>query len=217
MKTWAEDLEAIGASGIVLVIRGLEPSLARRTAQALYDVGIRAIEVTVDTPGALETIAALAAEMPGDTVVGAGTVLDASTAAMAVHAGARFLFAPNLNTEVIRTANRYGRLAIPGVMTPTEMVQAAEAGAPAVKLFPASVVGPDFIKQVRSPLPHIPIIPTGGINEENVAEFMKAGAFAVGVGAGLLKDDPQRGRWDALQERAARLVERVAQARGASR
>lgn len=216
MESRANSLQAIGASGIVLVIRGLEPSLARRTAQVLYEVGIRVIEVTVDTPGALETIAFLAAQMPKDAVIGAGTVLDGATAAMAVHAGARFLFAPNLNLEVVRTANRYGCLAIPGVMTPTEMTQAAEAGAPAVKLFPASVVGAEFLRQVRSPLPHIPIIPTGGINEQNVAEFFDAGAFAVGVGSGLLKDDPEHGRWDAVIERAARFVACVAQARGAS-
>ena len=213
MSSMDTSLESIHASGVIVVLRGLETAVALRTAEVLYAVGIRVVEVTVDSPGALRTIEALTAELPNDALVGAGTVLDGAAATAAIQAGARFLFAPNLNAAVIRTANRYGRLAIPGVMTPTEMMQAAEAGAPAVKLFPANVVGSEFIRQVRAPLPHIPIIPTGGISEQNVAEFIRAGAFAVGVGAGLLKDDPQNGRYDAVKQRALRLVERVAEAR----
>ncbi len=213
----SRNLEAIHQSGIIVVFRALPPDVAVQTAKALYKEGIRVVEVTVDSPGALETIETLAQEMPNDVMVGAGTVLDAPAAAAAIRAGAQFLFAPNLNVDVIKTANRYGRIAIPGVMTPTEMVNAAEAGALAVKLFPANVLGTEFIKQVRAPLPHIPIIPTGGINEENVARFIEAGAFAVGVGASLIRDDPQNGRMQAVQDRARRLVEAVAAARSLQR
>src|SRR5690606_13824537 len=117
--------------------------------------------------GAYETIERLASSMQGKAAIGAGTVLDPAAAVAAIQSGAAFLFAPNLNEKVIEVANRHGRLAIPGVMTPTEMVKAAEAGAQAVKLFPAIVLGPAFVRQVRAPLPHIPVIPTGGIGPDN--------------------------------------------------
>jgi len=208
------DFEVIRQSGLIVVLRGLDTQLSIATAEALYEVGIRVLEVTVDSPGALETIAGMTQGLPDDVLIGAGTVLDATSAVQAIHAGARFLFAPNLNVSVINAANRYGRIAIPGVMTPTEMVQAVEAGARAVKVFPAIALGPDYVKQVRAPLPHIPIIPTGGINEENVGRFIEAGAIAAGVGGSLLGDDPQNGRLDRVKERAARLVQRVAEARG---
>lgn len=209
----SRSLEGIQQSGIIVVFRSLEPNIAVQTAHALYEVGIRVVEVTVDSPGAFETIATMSNQLPKDVLVGAGTVLDAPSATAAIRAGAQFLLAPNLNVDVIKTANRYGRVAIPGVMTPTEMVNAAEAGAPAVKLFPANVLGTEFIKQVRAPLPHIPIIPTGGISEENVARFIEVGAFAVGVGASLIRDDPQNGRLDAVKDRARALVDAVAKAR----
>lgn len=206
--------QAIRQSGLIVVLRALPPALAVKTSLALYEVGVRVVEVTVDSPDALESIASLHRELPSDAVVGAGTVLDAASVSMAVHAGARFLFAPNLNLDVIQAANRLGRIAIPGVMTPTEMVTAVEAGAMAVKLFPANVVGEAFLAQVRGPLPHIPVIPTGGISESNVARFIKAGAVAVGAGGSLLQNDPFEGRFDAVKSRARRLLEEIAAARG---
>lgn len=208
-----DSLAKIRESGVIAVMRGLDPEAAQKTADALYEGGITVLEVTVDAPKALETIETLAASMEGKALVGAGTVLDAATAAAAIRAGAAFLFAPNLNEEVVQTANRYGRMAIPGVMTPTEMVRAAEAGALAVKLFPANVLGPGYIKQVRAPLPHIPIIPTGGIGPENAADYIKAGAIAVGAGGGLLGGDVAAGRFDRITERARRLVTVVATAK----
>lgn len=206
-------LNAIRQSGVIAVLRGLAPEQAIDAADALYQGGITVLEVTVDAPKALESVEALAQSMKGKALVGAGTVLDPASAIAAIRAGAAFLFAPNLNEEVIKTANRYGRMAIPGVMTPTEMVRAAEAGALAVKLFPANVVGPGFIKQVRAPLPHIPIIPTGGIGPDNAAEYIRAGAIAVGAGGGLLGDDVAAGRFDRITQRARELVSVVAAAK----
>lgn len=208
-----ECMAYIRQSGVIAVLRGLDPEAALKTADALYEGGITVLEVTVDAPKALESIEALCGAMKGRALVGAGTVLDAATAAAAIRAGAAFLFAPNLNEEVVKTANRYGRMAIPGVMTPTEMVRAAEAGALAVKLFPANVLGPAYIKQVRAPLPHIPIIPTGGIGPENAADYIRAGAIAVGAGGGLLGGDVAAGRFDRITQRARELVNVVAAAK----
>lgn len=209
----ADCLKTIQHSGIIAVLRGLEPKAALATAAALYEGGISVLEVTVDAPRALESIEALVASMKGKALIGAGTVLDAASAAAAIRAGASFLFAPNLNEDVIETANRYGRMAIPGVMTPTEMTRAVEAGAQAVKLFPANVLGPGFIKQVRAPLPHIPVIPTGGIGPDNAGEYIKAGAIAIGAGGGLLGDDVAAGRFDRITERARELARVVAAAK----
>jgi len=207
-------LSWIGESGLIAVIRGYETATAVKIGDALIRGGIKVLEVTVDSPGALETVGELAAALQGRGLVGAGTVLDETTAVAAIRAGAEFLFAPSLNERVIEAANRYGKIAIPGVLTPTEMVRASECGARVVKLFPASVVGPGFIKQVRGPLPHIPVIPTGGIDEHNVVDYIRAGAFAVGAGGGLIGSDAREGNFDALVERARRLVETIAQARG---
>lgn len=208
-----ESLQAIERCGVIAVIRGLETRTALEAATALYEGGITVLEVTVDTPGAYETIERLASSMQGKALIGAGTVLDPAAAVAAIQSGAAFLFAPNLNEKVIEVANRHGRLAIPGVMTPTEMVRAAAAGAPAVKLFPASVLGPGFIKQVKAPLPHIPVIPTGGVDERNAADFIRAGAAAVGIGGSLLKDSVERGAFHEIAERARSLVELVREAR----
>lgn len=208
-----ESLAAIRESGIVAVMRKMEVDTCIRVAQALLEGGIRVLEITVDAPRAAEMIYAVSQAMRGEALVGAGTVLDAEAAVSAIQAGAAFIFSPCLEPEVIRAANRYGRVAIPGVMTPTEMVRAAAAGAPAVKLFPASVLGPGFIKQVKAPLPHIPVIPTGGVDERNAADFIRAGAAAVGIGGSLLKDSVERGAFHEIAERARSLVELVREAR----
>lgn len=208
-----ESLQAIERCGVIAVIRGLETRAALEAATALYEGGITVLEVTVDTPGAYETIERLASSMQGKAAIGAGTVLDPAAAVAAIQSGAAFLFAPNLNEKVIEVANRHGRLAIPGVMTPTEMVKAAEAGAQAVKLFPANVLGPAFIRQVRAPLPHIPVIPTGGIGPDNAGAFIEAGAIAVGAGGGLLGDDVKTGRLHQVTGRAKALVAAVAAAK----
>lgn len=199
-------LRYIEESGLIAVIRGLEPDVSVKTAEALYAGGVRVMEITVDAVNAIESIEKTARALEGKALVGAGTVLDPASAVAAIRAGAAFLFAPNLDPTVIEAANTYGKVAIPGAMTPTEMVQAVRAGAAAVKIFPANILGPDFVKQVKAPLPHIPIIPTGGVGSHNAADFIKAGALAVGVGGSLLGKDVETGHFDAVTERAKELV-----------
>jgi 2-dehydro-3-deoxyphosphogluconate aldolase/(4S)-4-hydroxy-2-oxoglutarate aldolase len=208
------DMKRITRSGVIGVMRGMQARTVELVANALYAGGVEVLEVTVDAPGAMQMIASVTAALGDKALIGAGTVLDAETARAALLAGAQFIFCPTLCTEVIAMANRYGKVVIPGVMTPTEMLQAYTAGAPMVKLFPAQAVGPDFIKQVRGPLPHIPIIPTGGVSASNVQAYIKAGAAAVGVGGALV--DPNAiaaGQYDLLTTRAKELVSLVAEAR----
>jgi 2-dehydro-3-deoxyphosphogluconate aldolase/(4S)-4-hydroxy-2-oxoglutarate aldolase len=180
-----ENLQRIFNSGIIAVIRGARPEKVRRIAQALAQGGVEVLEVTVDSPGALGTIEQVAQQQEG-ALVGAGTVLDPETARAAILAGAQFIFTPTLDVRVIEMANRYDRVVIPGAMTPTEILAAYQAGALAVKVFPAQVLGPAFIRQVRGPLGHIPMIPTGGVDEGNVADFIAAGAAGVGIGGALV-------------------------------
>ena len=207
-------LQLIEETGIVAVIRGMEPAKMAKIAKALVAGGIKALEVTMNSPKPLkmiEEVKALVADT--DVVIGAGTVLDPESARSAILAGAEFIFSPSLNPAVITMANRYGKLVMPGVMTPSEMVTAWEAGADLVKIFPASVVGPAFLKSVQAPLPQIRMIPTGGISLANAASYLEAGAIALGVGGGLLAQELIAGEdYQALTERAqafCRLVEKT--------
>jgi 2-dehydro-3-deoxyphosphogluconate aldolase/(4S)-4-hydroxy-2-oxoglutarate aldolase len=208
-----ENLQRIFKSGIIAVIRGAQPEKVQRIALALGQGGVEVLEVTVDSPGAMDTIEQVSQNQEG-ALVGAGTVLDAETARTAILAGAQFIFTPTLDVRVIEVANRYDRVVIPGVMTPTEMLAAYQAGALAVKVFPAQVLGPDFIRQVRGPLGHIPMIPTGGIDEGNVIDFIAAGAAGVGIGGALvgrkaIEDDDYEG----IAAKARRFVQLVQKAR----
>jgi len=183
-----EILRLIEDTGIVVVIRGMEPAKMSRISKALVEGGIKVMEVTMNSPQPLKTIKELkrlTADL--DVVIGAGTVLDGETARAAILAGAEFIVSPHLNLEVIKVSRRYGKVVIPGVMTPTEMMTAWEAGADLLKVFPADAVGPGFIKSVLAPLSQVRIIPTGGINLDNAASFIKAGAIALGVGGSLLE------------------------------
>ncbi|MGI6542568.1 MAG: bifunctional 4-hydroxy-2-oxoglutarate aldolase/2-dehydro-3-deoxy-phosphogluconate aldolase [Limnochordia bacterium] len=211
-----EAIKRITQSGVIGVMRGMQAGTTELTARALYAGGVEVLEVTVDAPGAMRLIADVTEALGDKALIGAGTVLDAETARAALLAGAQFIFCPTLNVDVISMANRYGKIAIPGVMTPTEMLQAYTAGAPMVKLFPAQAVGPDFIKQVRGPLPYIPIVPTGGVNADNVQAYVKAGAAAVGIGGALVDLAAiQAGRYELLTKRAQEFVRLVAEARQA--
>lgn len=206
-------LHRIAESGVIAILRAPGGDVVA-IARALWDGGVRAVEITADTPGALHAIEALRSSLP-EALVGVGTVLDAATARLALLAGAQFIVTPTLSEAVIHTANRYGTLVIPGTFTPTEILRAYEMGAPAVKVFPASVLGPDYIRHVRGPLPHIPMIPTGGVEVHNAAAFIAAGATAVGLGSSLVKrSDVQAGAWGAITERARAAVEAVRAARG---
>lgn len=201
-------------SGVIAVMRGMKVSTVIQVARSLRAGGVDVLEVTVDAPGALTMIEEVTRELGDEALVGAGTVLDAETARACILAGAQFIFTPALNPDVIAMANRYSRPVIPGVMTPTEIMQACTAGAPAVKIFPAGALGPAFIRQVRGPLSHVPLIPTGGVDFRNAGEFIKAGAVAVGVGGALVDlKAVNAGNFDVITERAKKLVAVVAQAR----
>ncbi|MDW0116188.1 bifunctional 4-hydroxy-2-oxoglutarate aldolase/2-dehydro-3-deoxy-phosphogluconate aldolase [Sporosarcina thermotolerans] len=201
-------------SGAVAVVRRIEEEKVIKAIEALVEGGITGIEVTLDSPNALQTIKEAKRLFGDKAVIGAGTVLDGNAANLAIQHGADFIFAPTLSQETIAVANRYGKIAIPGVFTPTEILQAYEWGADVVKVFPASVLGSQFIKDVRGPLGHIPMMPTGGINLDNVSEYIKAGAVAAGIGGSLLdKNFIANNEWDKLADLARQYVAKIAEAR----
>jgi len=175
-------LRDAGAMGIIRVEKA---NGLLRLARALQEGGLECVEITMTTPGALRAIEAASEKLTG-VLMGAGTVLDATTARQAILAGAKFLVTPTVELDVIETARRYGVVVIPGAMTPTEILTAWEAGADMVKVFPASVLGPSYLKAVRGPLPQIPLVPTGGITAENAGEFIRAGAAVVCAGGWLV-------------------------------
>ncbi|MBN2910832.1 bifunctional 4-hydroxy-2-oxoglutarate aldolase/2-dehydro-3-deoxy-phosphogluconate aldolase [Polycladomyces sp. WAk] len=208
-------IEKIKENGIIAIIRGHRPEDIVSIVGALHEGGVRTVEITMDTPGIGDVIERVLAEFGREMLIGAGTVLDPESARLALMAGARFIFSPSLNVETIRMAKRYGAISIPGVLTPTEILTAYEQGADAVKVFPISVLGPEYLKAVRDPLPHIPIIPTGGITLHNIGAYFQNGVIAVGLGGALV---PKTTRVDSvylqeLKRRAAQFVDSVRQVR----
>jgi len=182
-------------------------------AQALHTGGLECVEITMTTPGALRAIEEASDKLDG-VLMGAGTVLDGPTARQAILAGAQFLVTPTVEPDVIEMAHRYGVAVIPGAMTPTEILTAWELGADMVKIFPASILGPGYLKAVHGPLPQIPLVPTGGITADNAGEFIKAGAAVVCAGSWLVdKKAVAEGRFEVLTERARQLVEVVQKAK----
>jgi 2-dehydro-3-deoxyphosphogluconate aldolase/(4S)-4-hydroxy-2-oxoglutarate aldolase len=178
------NLSAIEATGCILIVRVEDPDEALAVSRAAVEGGIRALEITLSVPGAIEVIRKLATEYKSDgIVVGAGTVLDGHAAYEAMSAGAELLVSPQLNPEMLAVANRYQAVSVSGAMTPTEIVDTVSAGADIVKLFPADHLGPQYVQSVLAPLAHIPIAPTGGVTPENVGEWFDAGVVAVGVGS----------------------------------
>jgi len=204
-------LRKAGALGIIRVQTAQD---LVRIAQALHAGGLSCLEITMTTPGALRAIEEAREELP-DVLMGAGTVLDAATARQAILAGAQFLVTPTVKLEVIETAHRYGVPVIPGAMTPTEILTCWEAGADMVKVFPASVLGPEYIKALKGPLSQVELAPTGGITAENAGKYIRAGAAMVCAGGWLVdKEAVATGRYEVLTENARRLVEAVRKARG---
>ncbi|USG64660.1 bifunctional 4-hydroxy-2-oxoglutarate aldolase/2-dehydro-3-deoxy-phosphogluconate aldolase [Brevibacillus ruminantium] len=179
-------LQKILDSGIVAVIRGAQPEKTMAVANALLEGGVTTLEITMETPKVLTLIEQIASEYGDKLVVGAGTVLDPETARAAILAGAQFIFSPTVNPETIRMTKRYGIVSIPGALTPTEILTAYEHGADVIKVFPANVFGPGYLKDIRAPLPHIPLMPTGGVDLSNAAAYIQAGAVALGVGSSLV-------------------------------
>jgi 2-dehydro-3-deoxyphosphogluconate aldolase/(4S)-4-hydroxy-2-oxoglutarate aldolase len=211
----ANALEWIRRSGVIAIMRAQSSDQLLRAAEAIRAGGVSAIEVTMTTPGALAVIESATAQADEGVTFGAGTVLDAESARAAILAGAQFLVSPTLSVAVIAMARRYRVPVLPGAYTPTEILAAWEAGADMVKVFPASVGGPEFIRALKAPLPQVELVPVGGVELENTAAFIRAGAAAVGVGSALVNQRLLDARdWDALTARARRLVEAVAEARG---
>jgi 2-dehydro-3-deoxyphosphogluconate aldolase/(4S)-4-hydroxy-2-oxoglutarate aldolase len=178
-------LKSIGEYGAVLVVRCETEDEAVNGVRAVLEGGIKAVEVTFTVPGAPSVIRRIKHEFGESLLLGAGTVLTPEQAEDAVDAGALYLIAPNTDEKVIGAAKRLGVTVIPGAFTPTEVVRAWDLGADAIKIFPASLGGPSYIKALKAPLPHIPLIPTGGVDERTVGEFLRAGAFAVGAGGAI--------------------------------
>ena len=195
---------------IVAIVRGLEGEAADRAAEALIDGGIRLVEVTMNTPGALRTIAGWREKFDGRAAIGAGTVLDLRMAKEAAAAGATYLISPNLDEDVIAFGAERGISVWPGVMTPTEIVRAWKAGAEAVKVFPMASLGVEYLKEIRAPLDHIPMIATGGVDLTTIRSYFEAGAAAVGMGSKLLNREwIKAGEFGKLTDNARRYVEIV--------
>lgn len=170
---------------IIAIIRGAAPSDVLEIAKALYEGGIRCMEITLNSADALTVIESIATEMEGRILVGAGTVLDAAGARAAIAAGAKFIVSPITDTDTIEQTKDLGAISIPGAFTPTEIYQAYTRGGDIIKVFPGTS-GPGFIKEIRGPLPHIPLMPTGGVTLQNLPEFKQAGALAFGIGKALV-------------------------------
>lgn len=170
---------------VTSILRGISEQQVLPTVSALYEGGIRSVEITFNTPGAARMIEKVKENFGDKMLVGAGTVMDSTTARIAILAGADFLLAPTLNQGMLETCNRYAKVAVPGVLTPTEIQTAYEMGAQIVKVFPASAFGPAYFKQIKGPLDHITIMAVGGVSQENFKEYFRCGADCVGVGGEL--------------------------------
>lgn len=191
--------------GVIPIVRVDTQDGALRIAEALLEGGMPTVEVTATVPGAPYVIETLRHRFP-ELLIGAGTILDGASARRAIDAGARYVISVGLVEDMIKTAHRYGAAAIPGVLTPTEAVRAMECGADALKLFPASAVGPSYLKALRAPLPQAVWCPTGGVALDNLVSWAAAGAAMVGVGGPLLQDAAQTGDHKGLTERARTYV-----------
>ena len=211
----ADVIQSIRDTGIIPVVRARSADEAMKAIDAIREGGISILEITMTVPGAIGVIEEVSKRYGSDAVVGAGTVLDGETARACILAGARFVVSPSLNLETIEVCRRYGVAVMPGALTPTEVVQAWSAGADFVKVFPAGAVGgASYIKSLKAPLPQIELVPTGGVSLKTAADFIKAGASALGVGADLVDVQAIRdGKQSVITERAQEFVRIVREAR----
>ena len=206
MRKW-DKLKFIEQNGIVAVIRKIEPTILEEVVNALVTGGIKVIEITVDSDNSYQSITKLKEKYGNELLVGAGTVLDVPTAKTAIDADADFIFSPTFNEETIRLTNQYGRISIPGVLTPTEILNAYAAGADILKVFPGAALGANYFKDVLGPLTHIPLMPTGGVNLTNLKTFLNNGAMAVGIGGSLMDKELIENRdFDGIQSLANQYV-----------
>lgn len=200
-------LGQLSSVGVVAVIRAASVDHAVATSHALVRGGVVGIEITFSTPGAAEAIRRVRAELPA-ALVGAGTVLERGELDEAIDAGASFLVSPHLDESLVAAAREREVPFLPGALTPTEIVRAHRAGASCVKLFPGSLVGPSYVKALRGPLPDIALMPTGGVDETNLADWLRAGVVAVGMGGALATGSP-----DTIEGAARRVSQVLARAR----
>lgn len=202
-------------TGLIPVVRAESSDIAMRAIDAIKEGGISVLEITMTVPGAIRVIEEVARRFGEDAIVGAGTVLDAETARACILAGAQFIVSPALDLETISCCRRYSIPVMPGAMTPSEVVTAWKAGADFVKVFPANAVGgASYIKALKAPLPQIELVPTGGVSLKTAADFIKAGAAALGVGADLVDTAALRNGEDkVISARAKQFIEIVKSAR----
>lgn len=206
-------LQRIMNVGVVAVVRAESSEEAKAIAHACIKGHIPAIEVTFTVPNALAVIESLVQSFTEDElIIGAGTILDSETARLAILAGAKYIVSPAFDEATAKLCNRYGIPYMPGCMTITEMIKAMEFGADVIKLFPGSAFGPSYVKAIKGPLPHIQLMPTGGVSIENIKEWIQAGVVAVGVG-GELTSPAKKGQFDEVTKRALAFVEAVKTAR----
>lgn len=211
-----EIIDTVRQSRIVAIIRGFDPEVCVKLAEAYYAGGIRLVEVTFpqakpeDQPKTVAAVKSIIEKLDGKIYPGCGTVLTRTQLHMAKEAGARYIVTPSVNVDIIKEAKDLGLVTMPGALSPTEAVTAFEAGADFVKIFPAGAMGPKYLKDIRAPLSHIPFLAVGGISADNVADFMKAGAVGVGVG-GMLTDRKliESGAWDQIADYAKTLYDRA--------
>ncbi len=210
-----EVIQRIRDTGLIPVVRAESAELAMRAVEAIKTGGVDVVEVTMTVPGAIDMIAKLAATFGTEVLIGAGTVLDPDIANRCVQAGAQFIVSPALNEETIAFCRCNDVAVFPGALTPTEVVHAWNAGADAVKVFPAGAVGgASYLKALKAPLPQIELVPTGGVSLKTAADFIKAGAMALGVGADLVDTKALREGHDQLiTERAKEFLKIVGEAR----
>ena len=208
-------LDRIIECGVVAIVRGQSDELILKAIEAALAGGINVIEVTFTVPNALQIIEKLAGQLSDDVILGAGTVLTPEKAASAVDAGARFIVSPNTNISVIEMAKSRGVPVCPGALTPTEVVTAWQAGADVIKIFPANVMGPKYLKDLHGPLPDVPFMPTGGVNLSTAREYLENGAVALGVGGDLInKKLMDEGNFAEITSRARQFRQIIREYRG---
>jgi len=216
MQDKASNIKLLIDGGVVPVVRAKSTNDAMKIVYAIKEGGINTVEITMTIPGAIGVMEEVAKKFGDEVLLGAGTVLDAETARTSILAGAEFVVSPCLNEDLIRICKRYAKMVIPGAMTPTEILKAWEMGADIVKVFPAgNLGGPKYIKAIKAPLPQILLNPTGGVNLENAAEFIRAGASIISVGSALVdKKAVAEGKFEVLTSKAKQFVEEIKKARG---
>jgi len=215
MDGMMNDLQRILDVGVIAIVRVASAEQAVDVCGAVARGGVKAIEVTMTVPGAIDAIKEFKKQSSDDILLGAGTVLDPETARTVILAGADFIVSPNLNVDVIKMAHRYGKVVIPGTFTPTEILAAWDAGADIVKVFPAGVVGPQYLKDIKGPFPQIRLTPTGGVNLDNTPDFIRAGAACVSVATALVdKKALAEKKFDIISEKARQFIEAVKVGRG---